>query len=155
MSRRTALRAAATVAGAAGLVPLTAACGDDEPAPLDPLIEQESRARDDAAAASAAIALAPDRTAALSAVSAQRTAHAEALRREIDRAAGVTPDPNAPATTTPVAPAAPLGVDELRTRLSESLRSASALATSESGYRAGLLASVSASCRSHVEVLLP
>ncbi|MET7767496.1 hypothetical protein [Nocardia sp. NPDC005366] len=171
--RRAALRLAggATV-GALALVAVTA-CSDEPIYLPDPLAAQEVLARADAAAASAAIALAPERQAALNAVAAQRTEHAEALRAEINRVIGVYgdgttpvhrtaepypastgpgPSPAAPGTAAP--PIAPPTVAQLRDQLTRSRQSSAELARTQSGYRAGLLASISAACAAQTGVLL-
>ncbi|WP_420845275.1 hypothetical protein [Nocardia arizonensis] len=175
VDRRTALRLAG--GGVVGAVALTAVAGcADEPIYLpDPLAAQEVSARADAAAATAAIALAPQRQAALAAIAGQRTEHAEALRVEIARVIGTygdgttpvhrTADPSArhgagapaPVTagSTPSAePVAPPSIDQLREQLTRSQRSAADLARTQTGYRAGLLASISAACATQTGVLL-
>lgn len=148
------------IAGAAsiGAVAVTAtACSDNgtakTAAEVDQLITQAARARADASAASSAIALAPERVSALTTISAERKAHADALDAEIARAAGTTPSATTAPSSSTVAPP-PTGVDALRTTLTESARSAGDLARTVSGYRAGLLGSVSASCATQVAVLL-
>lgn len=160
--------------GAAGALALgaTAGCADDTVHEPDPLYEQETLARADAAAATAAVATDPARGAALSTVAAERTAHADALRAEIARVVGVYGDGTTPEhrTRTPTAlPAeptvdpvtgaaggagAPPSVPQVRDRLTRSRRSAADLARTQQGYRAGLLASISAACAAHAEVLL-
>lgn len=123
-------------------------------AEVDQLTAQADRARSDAAAATAAIALAPDKSASLTTISAERTAHALELDAEIARAAGS----GASATTAPPSTSvanAPAGVETLSTSLADSARSAADLARTMSGYRAGLLGSISASCSTQVAVLLP
>ncbi|MET8651081.1 hypothetical protein [Nocardia aurea] len=173
VDRRTALRLAG--GATAGVLTLGAATGcADEPVYLpDPLAAQEAAARADAAAASAAIALAPQRQAALNTISAQRTEHADALRTEIDRIIGVygdgttpvhrTREPNPPATGaspapgvpgSAVPPTVPPTVEQLREQLTRSQRSSADLARTQSGYRAGLLASISAACAAQTGVLL-
>ncbi|WP_410869753.1 hypothetical protein [Nocardia sp. A7] len=154
-------------------IPALAACAEDDlvHAP-DPLAAQEVLARADAAAATAAIALAPQSSAALSTIATERTAHADALRTEIDRVIGVYGDGTTPvhrtgALTVPgpegspvpaaeveTAAAQPTTVARLRDQLVRSQQSAAALARTESGYRAGLLASISASCATQAGVLL-
>ncbi|KJF22196.1 MULTISPECIES: hypothetical protein [Rhodococcus] len=157
-SRRSALK----IAGAAsiGAIAFAAtACTDNGSAQaaveVDQLTSQADRARADAAAASNSIALAPERVAALTTISAERTAHADALDAEIARAAGggagTTSTPSASST----APAAPAGIDAVRASLAESARSAADLARTTSGYRAGLLGSISAACATQTAVLLP
>nr|WP_246098192.1 hypothetical protein [Rhodococcus spelaei] len=158
LSRRAALRVGAAVLGLAA-AGVTAGCagsdGDDGPAEPDPLLIPANAARRDAAAATAAAALAPDRAGALAVVANERTAHADALEAEIARAAGAT----ATSTTTgapTTAPAAPPGtVDQLRTQLAESQRGAADLARRLDGYRAGLLGSISAAVAAQQAVLLP
>ncbi|MFD0364377.1 hypothetical protein ACFQZZ_23310 [Nocardia sp. GCM10030253] len=172
MDRRTALRLAG--GGTVGILALSAAvgCADDTIYEPDPLAAQEVLARADAAAATAAIALTPQRHAALTTIASERTAHADALRAEINRAVGVygdgttpthrTRSMNAPADTGPspaasgtaVSSVAPPTVDQLRDRLTDSQQSAAELARTQSGYRAGLLASISAACATEAGVLL-
>jgi hypothetical protein len=157
VNRRTALRlAGGGVLGVAALAAITG-CAEESALEPDPLTAQELLARTDAAAATAAIALDPQRHGALTAVAAERTAHAEALRTEIDRLVGVYGDGTLPSRRQPevtVAPAAPIDVATLRDSLAGSQRAAADLATTQSGYRAGLLASISASCAVHAGVLL-
>ncbi|MFI6867028.1 hypothetical protein [Nocardia sp. NPDC050406] len=158
LDRRAVLRW--TGGGALAMVALGAVtgCAEDAPAAPDPLVAQELSARSDAVAATAAIATAPDRAAALQTIATQRTAHADALRTEIDRAIGVYGDGTTPShrtpPVTPIAPATPPSVNELRTGLTNSQKSAADLSTTQSGYRAALLASISAACATHVGVLL-
>lgn len=136
-----------------------AGCTDDTLNEPDPLAAQELRARADAAAATAAIAVDPQRAAALKTIAAERTAHADALRTEIERVIGVYGDGTTPVhRTPPPSPTTPLveptDTTVLRDRLTASRRSALDLAVTQSGYRAGLLASISAACAVHAEVLL-
>ncbi|MFE3226030.1 hypothetical protein [Nocardia sp. NPDC059228] len=159
VNRRSALRLAGGGALAVAAVSALAACtGNDTPAAPDPLIAQETSARTDAAAATAAIATSPDKAGALQTIATQRTAHADALRTEIDRAIGVYGDGSTPGRrtppVTPTAPVPPPGVAVLRTQLQQSQRSAADLSAQLSGYRAGLLSSISASCATHAGVLL-
>ncbi|WP_460725882.1 hypothetical protein [Nocardia heshunensis] len=159
MNRRAALRLAGGGALAVTTVGALAACAkDDKPKPPDPLIAQETSARTDAAAATAAIATNPDKAGALQIIATQRTAHADALRTEIDRAVGVYGDGTLPSRRTPpVTPAAPVpppAVAAVRTQLQQSQRSAADLSVQLSGYRAGLVSSISASCATHAGVLL-
>lgn len=169
LDRRSALRlAGGGTAGVLALGALVGCTGDDVVHEPDPLAAQEVAARSDAAAATAAIAVAPDRHAALAAIAAERTAHADALRTEIDRAIGVYADgtkpahrtragasgPSAVASGSAVPPTAPPSVETLRTQLTASQRSAAELARALTGYRAGLLASISAACAVQTGVLL-
>ncbi|MFE3257128.1 hypothetical protein ACFXPS_16695 [Nocardia sp. NPDC059091] len=159
VNRRSALRLAGGGALAVAAVSALAACTrNDTPAAPDPLIAQETSARTDATAATAAIATSPDKAGALQTIATQRTAHADALRTEIDRAIGVYGDGSTPSRrtppVTPTAPVPPPGVAVLRTQLQQSQRSAADLSAQLSGYRAGLLSSISASCATHAGVLL-
>ncbi|MBF6073454.1 hypothetical protein IU498_02290 [Nocardia beijingensis] len=169
LDRRSALRlAGGGTAGVLALGALAGCTGDDVVHEPDPLAAQEVAARADAAAASAAIAVAPDRHAALAAIAAERTAHADALRTEIDRAIGVYADGTKPAHRTragasgpsvvasgsAVPPTTPPSVETLRAQLTASQKSAAELARALTGYRAGLLASISAACAVQTGVLL-
>lgn len=158
LDRRALLRVAG--GGAFAIMSLSAAaCAKDQPLEPDALLPHEVSARTDAVWAKAAAATAPDKAAALTVVATQRTAHADALRAEIDRAIGLygdgtKPKSASPPVTPPVAPSPPPTLDALRTRLAASQKSAADAAPTNSAYRAGLLASISASCAAHVEVLL-
>lgn len=161
VSRRAALRFAATSALGIAAVPLLTGCSEDQSRveEADALADQAQRARRDAASATAAIAVLPDRAGALQLLSTQRSAHADALEAEIARAAGTYADGTVPTTTpgtstTAQIPAPPPGLDQLRADLTESQRSAADLARGLTAYRAGLTASISAACATHVAVLL-
>ncbi len=170
--RRAILR---TLGGGAVAIPalavLTACAEDDTVHAPDPLAAQEVLARADAAAAQAAIALAPQSQAALSIIAAERGAHADALRTEIDRVIGVygdgttpvhrtgevlVPGPDGRSVPASVAatPTQPLTLAQLRDQLVRSQQSAATAARTQSGYRAGLLASISAACATQAGVLL-
>ncbi|MEV0432849.1 hypothetical protein [Nocardia sp. NPDC050413] len=171
--RRTVLRLVGAGAVTVPAVAVLASCAEDDTvhAP-DSLAAHEVLARADAAAATAAIALAPQAQAALTTVATERTAHADALRAEIDRVIGVYGDGTTPVHRTGVVtvpgsdgapvPAAdlvsaaqqPISVEQLRARLQHSQQAAATLARTESGYRAGLLASISAACATEAGVLL-
>lgn len=87
-------------------------------------------------------------------VQAERSAHADALATEIDRVAGgagVASSTSAAATTVQ---APPPTLDELRISLTDAQRGAADSALNESGYRAGLLGSISAACAVEVSVVL-
>lgn len=127
------------------------ACGS--PAPRDPTIdllsEQLNRARSDSTlAAAAATGAAPKVVAALTAVASIRGAHAQALSEEIARIGGTAP------TTTATSSAAPAtgattpspSVQDVIAALQQSADSATQVAVGQSGYRAGLLASIAAAC---------
>ncbi|MDV7244877.1 MULTISPECIES: hypothetical protein [Rhodococcus] len=161
VSRRAALRLAAVSAVGATGVALLAGCTEDtnDRAEVDSLVAQSQLARRDAAGAAAAIALLPDRSAALDLVRVQRTAHADALDAEIARAAGTYPDGTTPTTSpsasaAPTVPVPPPTLDQLRAELAESQRSAADSARTLSGYRAGLSASISAACATYLAVVL-
>ncbi|MBY4128997.1 hypothetical protein HQO83_11415 [Rhodococcus fascians] len=149
------------LAGAAVLTTATvgavAACSDEEisgPA-LDSLTAQLRAARSDAADATAAATTIPDYASALTVVAAQRTEHANALDTEIARATGATTGTSPSATTTTVAPSTPpADIAAVRETLTASARSAAEAARNESGYRAGLLGSISASCTVSALVVL-
>jgi hypothetical protein len=122
--------------------------------------------RDSALAGAAAAALGnpPQVAAALTVVATQRAAHARALSTEISRAAGKLTASSTSETTTPgPGPAQPAGpppppppVSDVINALHASADSASRLVASESGYRAGLLASIAASCTaSYLVALVP
>jgi len=158
LDRRALLRVAG--GGAFAVATLSAAaCAKKPPPQPDELLPHEVSARTDAVWAQAAAATAPDRAAALTVIATQRTAHAEALRAEINRAIGVygdgtLPKSPTPPVTPPPAPTPPPSVTALRDRLAAARKSAADAADANSAYRAGLLASISACCASHVEVLL-
>ncbi|MBL1078733.1 hypothetical protein JK358_30455 [Nocardia sp. 2] len=158
MDRRTALRLAGGGALAVAALGAVACSTEQTPSMPDPLVTQEESARTDAVYATAAIATNPDRAGALQTVAAQRAEHADALRTEIDRVIGVYGDGTTPShrtpPVTPAAPAQPPTVAELRTRLTSAQRAAADLCASQTGYRAGLLGSISAACAAHAGVLL-
>lgn len=131
-------------------------CGitdDSEPEP-DPLLAQAARARTDASTATALIAASPDLAAPLTTISSERTAHADALDAEVARAAGATTSDTPSSTTTAPAAEAPT-VELLRERLTQSQRSAADVGRTLQGFRAGMLASISAACAVQTAVLLP
>lgn len=148
------------VGGAAlAVLGVAAACGSrPSPPAVDELQAQLTLAEHDSALAAAAVTAArPPIAAALTQVAAERGAHAKALATEIARLA---PKPVASASgtaspalsSTPPVPAPSLSevVDSLRA----SAESASRLATTSSGYRAGLLGSISAACTTAYTVAL-
>jgi hypothetical protein len=154
-SRRGVLVGGAALA-ALGVV---SACG--ESSPKTPAVEDllgplDQANRDSALATSAAAAAGnpPQIAAALTVVATQRAAHARALATEIARAGGkvessstetTNPSPtDAAAPTAAPPPPAPLSdvVNSLRT----SAENASRLLATSSGYQAGLLGSIAASC---------
>ncbi|CAM2901017.1 hypothetical protein RHDE110596_06130 [Prescottella defluvii] len=156
LSRRAALRVVGSAALGTTALAATTGCSDsgqaDTPAEVDALTTQAELARRDAANATTAIATYPDRAGALGVVATERTAHADALDAEIARAAGAataettTPSPQVPAPPT---------LEQLRVDLADAQREAARLARNQSGYRAGLLGSISAACAAQQAVLLP
>ncbi|MEV6768257.1 hypothetical protein AB0N05_06435 [Nocardia sp. NPDC051030] len=159
VDRRAVFRLAGGGVLAVAALGAVSACSEaEDTAAPDPLLPLEESARVDAAIATAAIATTPDRAGALQLIATQRTAHADALRTEIDRAIGVYGDGTTPSRrtppVTPTVPSAPQSITDLRTRLTQGQRSAADLSATLSDYRAGLLASISAACATHAGVLL-
>lgn len=155
------------VGGSRGLLALAlagsaaAACGPSQPPAPDPLEAELAAARSDSElAAAAARGAKPPVAAALSETAAQRSRHAAALVEELARAAG-RPTPTEPAGTTPAAPdpsappAPPPSVRQVAEALRRSADSAARLAPTLSGYRAGLMGSIAASCATAFTVGLP
>lgn len=133
------------------------ACGSSKPSGPDPLEEQAQSARRDAELATAAAAGAPPALArAFTEVAAERSRHSSALIEEIARAAR-TPVPTATSTTTTTSSAAapPPSLADVVAALRSSADSAATVAPTLSGYRAGLLGSVAASCTTLYSVALP
>lgn len=162
ISRRRVLFSAAALAL---LGATAAACSTTTPQPeVDDLTAQWERARADSAlAADAAAAQPPQAPAAraLNAVAADRSAHAKALSDELTRMTGATPADSATATKSTAKPApgagpdtAAPGVDDVASALKESADRAAGLARRLSGYRAGLLGSIAASCTAGYTVAL-
>ncbi|MEB4208671.1 hypothetical protein [Mycobacterium sp. 94-17] len=152
----------------AALAAVATACG--KPAPKPPPVEQLlgplDQARHDstlAGAAATAVGNPPQVAAALTVVANQRASHARALSAEISRAAGkLATSPTSSSSETPgPSPAQPAGpppppppVSDVIGALQASADSASRLVGTESGYRAGLLASIAASCTASYTVAL-
>jgi hypothetical protein len=134
------------------------ACGTNPLPGPDPLERQAELARHDSELAAAAAKAAPPALApVLTEVATARSRHATALVEEIARAAG-KPVPTTSATsrtTTSAAGAPPPTVADVVAALRDSADSATKLAPTLSGYRAGLLGSVAASCRTAYTVALP
>jgi hypothetical protein len=147
--------------GAAVLALLSApvvACGTSPPPPeVDDLVAQLERARSDSQLASDAAAAARGEIAeALSAVASERSAHAQALSDEllrIQRTNASTTSPSEPTSTTAEATKAPT-VGDVIGALKVSAQSATGLAATSSGYRAGLLGSIAAACTAAYTVAL-
>ena len=165
------------LAGGAALAVLgvvASACGESPPKPpaVEELLGPLDQARRDSALASAAagaVGLAPQVAAALTVVATQRTAHARALSTEIARAAGklisstsetssssASPSPSpSPSPTEPAPPPPPPPpVSDVIDSLRASADSAGRLVATSPGYRAGLLASIAASCTASSTVAL-
>ncbi|WP_078311045.1 MULTISPECIES: hypothetical protein [unclassified Mycobacterium] len=145
------------IGGAAlGVAVVAAACQQtpDAKPEVDDLLIQIDLAQRDATSAAAAATANAELAPALTAVAAIRRAHGVALTRELARIPGATTTtPPSSTTTSPASP--PPQVGQIKTQLKDSSRSAMDLATKQSGYRAGLLASISAACASAAEVDLP
>jgi hypothetical protein len=160
------------LAGGAALAALgvvASACGESPPkAPaVEELLGPLDQARHDSAlagAAAAAVGNPPQIAAALTVVATQRAAHARALDTEIFRTAGKfsssssktaspRPSPSAPGTPPPPPPPPPPLADVVNS-LRASAESASRLVATSSGYRAGLLGSIAASCTASYTVAL-
>ncbi len=109
-------------------------------------------------ATAAAKAVPPALARALTEVAAERSRHATALIEEIARAARKptpTSSESASPTTSSAAAAPPPSVDDVVATLRSSAESATKLAPTLSGYRAGLLGSIAASCTALYSVALP
>ncbi len=141
-------------AALAALGATAAACGKPPPPPdLDDLMTQLDMARSDSRLASDAATTAnPAMRPALAAVSSERSKHAEALSDEIARMTG-EPTTSSP-TTTSVQQATPPTAKDVIAALRTSADSAAKTATQLSGYRAGLLGSIAASCTAGYTVAL-
>ena len=156
------------LAGGAALAALgmvSSACGGSAPKTpaVEDLLGPLDQARHDtelAAAAAAAVGNPPQVAAALTVVATQRAAHARALATEIARAAGKlgsssteTAKPSGPEGAAPPPPPPP-PVSDVINSLRASAESAGRLVATSSGYRAGLLGSIAASCTSSYTVAL-
>lgn len=142
-------------AALAALGVTSAACGKPPPPPdLDDLLAQLDLARSDSQLASDAVATAkPPLAPALSAVAAERSKHAQALSDEIARMTG-EPTASSSATTTTTTQANAPSSEDVVAALLKSADSAGQLAAQLSGYRAGLLGSIAASCTAAYTVAL-
>ncbi|MCF8569578.1 hypothetical protein L5G32_04780 [Gordonia sp. HY002] len=150
-SRRSVLRGVAVLPVVAAAGAAVSACGpttDEERDLAERLVEHARAAVRQQEAAAALAPRTTEYTAALTVVAQQRGEHAQALRDEVNRvhssSAGRIDDPSAPLAT----------VDALREALVSSTRASGGAAVTESGFVAGLLASVSASCKTLAEVQL-
>jgi hypothetical protein len=90
----------------------------------------------------------------LTEVAAERGRHATALAEEIARVAG-KPSATTTPTTTSAAAVPPPAVADVVAALRSSADSATKLAPTLTGYRAGLLGSIAASCVTAYTVALP
>jgi len=158
------------LAGGAALAALgvvVSACGEPptKPAAVEDLFGPLDQARHDSAlagAAAAAVGNPPQVAAALAVVATQRAAHARALSAEIWRSSAklgatsttssetASPSPTGEAAPPPPPPPLSDVVESLRA----SAESAGRLVATSSGYRAGLLASIAASCTASYSVAL-
>ena len=153
ISRRRVLIGAAALA-ALGVT--ASACRSPAPPPPEELEPQLDLARRDSQMAkAAATAAGPFYAPVLTVVADERAAHAKALSQEIARAAGATTTASQPvASTTSGSPAPPPLPTDVIAALRESADSAAKLAANLSGYRAGLLGSIAASCTASATVPL-
>jgi hypothetical protein len=152
VSRRRVLLGAAAFALLGGAA---TACRSSLPPPeIDELSAQLDRARRDSQlAADAAPAAPPPVAQALTAVSSERSKHAQALSDELARMIGKEA-PTATPTSTTAQPVKPPTVQEVISALHESADTAAQLAAKQTGYRAGLLGSIAASCKAAYTVAL-
>jgi len=135
------------------------ACSSPPPPPaVDELEAQLTSARQDSELATAAAVGAPQQVStALQQVAAERSQHAQALANEITRLAPTSTPPatTGPTTTTTSAAAAPPPpLASVINSLKASADSARQLASTSSGYRAGLLGSIAAACTASYTVAL-
>jgi hypothetical protein len=159
VSRRRAL-----IGGAALALLSTTAAGCSTPAPrpeIEALVTQLGRARADSElAAGAATAARPQIAAGLNTVAAERSAHAQALSDEITRITGDAPQAAASASSAPTStgtsaePLPPPTPKDVIAALQQSADGAAQLAAQQSGYAAGLLGSIAASCTAASTVAL-
>jgi hypothetical protein len=143
-------------AALAALGVTSAACGKPSPPPdLDDLMTQLDMARSDSQLASdAATTAKPPEQPALAAVSSERSKHAEALSNEIARMTGEPTTSSSTTTTSSSAQASPPTAKDVVAALRKSADSATQFAAQMSGYRAGLLGSIAASCTAAYTVSL-
>ncbi|MEB3068982.1 hypothetical protein [[Mycobacterium] vasticus] len=151
-----------TGAGILALLAVAApACGSaPTPPEVDALEAQRLLAQHDSelAAAAGTALTGPDDTAqatALAQVSLERADHARALATEISRASGrPAPETSQTSTSTAVPDAPAPTVSQVVNALRAAADSSGKLAIASSGYRAGLLASIAASCTASYAVAL-
>lgn len=145
----------ATVLAALGAT--ASACGTSpetpEPEELQPQLGLARR--DSEMARAAAAAAGPFYAPLLNVVADERANHARALEAEIARAAGETTTPSSAAAATASATASPPPTRaDVVAAVRESADSAGKLAADLSGYRAGLIGSIAASCTASATVSL-
>jgi hypothetical protein len=152
ISRRRVLIAAAALSAIGATA---SACGSPAPQPEELAPQLDLARRDSQMAGAAATAAGPFYGPLLNVVADERAAHAKALSQEIARAAGeTTTSLHAAAPTTSGSAAPPPSRTDVMAALRESADSAAKLAANLSGYRAGLLGSIAASCTASVTVPL-
>lgn len=163
IGRREVLMGAAGILGLVLVAEAASACATDAPPPpVDPLLAQADLASADSELARAAATAAPPALVpALTQVVSERAQHARALTEEVARLAGgpvtttETSSTTSASPTTSAAATPPPSVDDVVAALKKSADSATALATTLTGYRAGLLGSIAASCTTSYVVGLP
>jgi hypothetical protein len=140
---------------------MTGSACSSPPAPpaVDELESQLKLARQDSELATAAAAgAAKPVSAALTEVASERAQHAQALTTEIARLAvkstSTSSQTTSPTPTTSAAAAPPPALSDVINSLRASASSAAQLATTSSGYRAGLLGSIAAACTAAYTVAL-
>jgi len=152
ISRRRVLIAAAALSAIGATA---SACGSPAPQPEELAPQLDLARRDSQMAGAAATAAGPFYGPLLNVVADERAAHAKALSQEIARAAAETTTSSQAAAPTPSGAAAPPpSRTDVMAALRESADSAAKLAANLSGYRAGLLGSIAASCTASVTVPL-
>jgi hypothetical protein len=146
---------------AAALLGMSGSACSSPPAPpaVDELESQLELARHDSELATAAAAAADKPVgAALAEVASERTQHAQALATEIARLAvnptSGTTQTTSPTTTVSATAAPPPSLSDVINSLRGSAASASHVAMTSSGYRAGLLGSIAAACTASYSVAL-
>jgi hypothetical protein len=153
ISRRRVLIAAAALSAIGATASACGAPAPPQPEELEPQLDLALR--DSQMAGAAATAAGPFYAPLLNVVAGERAAHAKALSQEIARAAAeTTTSSQAAAPTTSGSAAPPPSRTDIMAALRESADSAAKLAANLSGYRAGLLGSIAASCTASVTVPL-
>lgn len=158
--RRMLIGAGRGIAAVALLGGTASACASSPtpPAVEDLKAQLELAERDSQTARDAAAAANPVAAPALAEVASERSEHARALAEEIARAAGepvqTTTETATTTTSTSAQAGPPPSVRDVINALRESADSATALAAELSGYRAGLLGSIAASCTASYQVAL-